>query len=147
MSLSDEELSKLFGQFPTLFCYDPVKNVQPKLRYLQKTFDLSDQGLKNLVTKYPSLFSMSVKNIEQKLQFYSQLVGENEAKRLVTKRPNLLNISLEKCLRPRLAEVKKAGEKVVWTEQLIQRLARRTPGQWEKYGLGEAQRRRKCPND
>ena len=145
MSLSDEELSKLFGQFPTLFFYDPDKNVQPKLRVLQKTFDLSDQELKNLVTKYPSLFSMSVKNIEEKLQFYSQLVGESEAKRLVTKSPNLLNISLKKCLRPRLAEVKKAGEKVVWTEQLIQRLARRTPGQWEKVWIGRSSETKEAP--
>ena len=147
MSLSDEELSDLFGKFPALFQYSSEKNLEPKLRFLQKTFDLSDQGLKDLVMKQPSLIARTEKAIEEKLQFYSQLVGESEAKRLVIKSSNLLTISAEKRLKPRLSEIQKAGTKVEWTEQLIQRLARRTPEQWEKYGLGEAQRRRKRPND
>ena len=140
LTLSDEELGKLFGELPVLFGYDPVKNVSPKLRFLQKTFALDNQGLKNLVTKQPSLLSRSKEIVEETVQFYSGLVGESEAKRVVTKSPNLLIISLEKCLKPRLAQVQSAGKKVVWTEQLIQRLARRTPEQWERYGLGEASR-------
>ena len=51
MSLSDEELCELFGQFPSLFGYDPVQKLQPKLRYLRKRLNLDDQGLKDLVTK------------------------------------------------------------------------------------------------
>ena len=137
LSLSDEELSDLFGKHPVLFQYSS-DNLEPKMRFLQKTFDLSDQGLKDLVTKQPSLFPKSEKDIEEKLQFYSALVGKREAKRLVIKSSNLLVKSLEKVLKPRLSQIQNAGEKVVWTEQLIQRLARRSDDLWERYGLGEA---------
>ena len=83
---------------------------------------------------------MSEKDIEEKLHFYCELVGKSEAKRLVIKSSNLLTVSLKKRLRPRVAEVKKAGKEVVWTKTLIQRLARRTPAQWEAYGLDDASR-------
>ena len=145
MSLSDEELSDLFGK--SLFQCSSEKNLEPKLRFLQKTFDLSDQGLKILVTKQPTLITKSEKDIEEKVKFYSQLVGESEAKRLVTKSSNLLVRSLKNRLKPRLAQVQSTGNKVVWTEKLIQRLARRSDDQWERYGLGEVQRRRKRPSD
>ena len=138
LSLNDDELCKLFGKFPSLLTLSPDRNIVPKLRFLRFTFELDDEELKNLVTKRPSLFTMSEKDIEEKLQFYSELVGETEAKRLVIKSPNLLTVSLKKCLRPRLAEVESAGKKIIWTETLIQRLARRTPELWERYGLNEA---------
>ena len=138
LSLNDDELCKLFGKFPSLLTLSPDRNIVPKLRFLRLTFELDDEELKNLVTKRPSLFTMSEKDIEEKLQFYSELVGESEAKRLVIKSPNLLTVSLKKCLRPRLAEVESAGKKIIWSETLVQRLARRTPELWERYGLNEA---------
>lgn len=140
LSLNDDELCELFGKFPSLFILSPDRNIVPKLQFLRLTFDLDDEELKNMVTKRPGLFTRSEKDIEEKLQFYSDLVGKSEAKRLVIKSPNLLTVSLKKRLRPRLAEVKKAGKKVVWTATLIQRLARRTDDQWERHGLGEARR-------
>ena len=102
---------------------------------------MDDDALKDLVLKAPQLFGYPTGTIEEKLQFYSNLVGEEEVKRLVVKSSNLLNQSLKK-LNSRLEEVKKSGAKVRWNETLIQRLARRTPDQWEAYGLGEAKRGR-----
>ena len=69
------------------------------------------------------------------LAFYGALIGEKKAKRLVIESTNLLRVSLEKKLKPRLAEVQKSGKKFVWNETLIQRLARRTNKQWERYKL------------
>ena len=144
LSLSDEELSDLFGKHPSLFTLHIEKNPRPRLQFLQLTFELNDHGLRDLVTSQPSLFSRSEKAIKEKVKFYSELVGEKEAKRLVTKSSNLLvTASLEKRLKPRLSQIRNAGTKVVWTEQLIQRLARRSDDQWERYGLGEAPKGRR----
>ena len=88
--------------------------------------------------KAPSLFSYSEGDIEKKLQFYSTLVGEREAKRLVIKSSNLLRQSVKIRLKPRLQEVEKSGAKVRWNETLVRRLAIRTPDQWSRYKLGDA---------
>ena len=81
-------------------------------------------------------------DIEEKFQFYSNLVGEREAKRLVVERGYLLARSLEKRLKPRLEEVEKSGVKDRWNRTLINRLSERTNKQWEKYKLGEARKGR-----
>ena len=139
LTLSDEELCEVFGKCPSLFFLDPVNNLEPRLQFLRSTFELDDNALQKLILRSARLFLISDDTIEEKLQFYSELVGEREAKRLVIKSTNLLvSASLEKRLKPRLSEVPSAGKKVVWTEVLIQRLARRTPEQWERYGLGKA---------
>ena len=136
LSLSDEELSDLVSKYPQILGYCPEKNLRPKLRYLRTRFELDDDALKNLVLKAPSLLAYG--DVEEKLQFYSNLVGEKQAKRLVVERYNLLNQSLKNRLKPRLEEVEISGVKVRWNETLIQRLAGRTKSQWEAYGLGEA---------
>ena len=112
LSMKDEELYELFGKFPSLLILSPERNIVPKLRFLRLTLALNDEELKNLVTKRPSLFTRSEKDIEEKLQFYSELVGKSEAKRLVIKSSNLLTVSLKKRLRPRLAEVKRLAKKL-----------------------------------
>ena len=139
LSLNDDELNKLVSQFPVILAYCPEKNLRPKLLYLQTRFELDDNALKDLVLKAPQLFGYPTGNIEEKLQFYSKFVGKREAKRLVIKSTNLLNQSLKK-LKSRLEEVEKSGTRVRWNETLIQRLARRTPDQWERYKLGDAPR-------
>ena len=144
LSLSDDELSDLVSKYPAILCcYSIEENIKPKLRYLRTRFELDDDALKNLVLNAPSLFGCSEGDIEEKLQFYSALVGERAAKRLVIKSSNLLRQSLEKRLKPRLEEVEKSGVKTRWDETLINRLAIRTNRQWDAYGLGEAKRGRR----
>ena len=138
LSLSDEELSNLVSKSPAILGYCPEENLRPKLQYLRTRFELDEDALKHLVLNAPSLFGYSETNIEEKLQFYSKLVGEREAKRLVIKSKGLLTKSLKTRLTPRLDEVEKSGVKVRWGEILIKRLATRNPDQWERYKLGEA---------
>ena len=81
LSLSDDELSDLVSKFPAILCcYSIEENIKPKLRYLRTRFELDDDALKNLVLTAPALFGYSETNIEEKLQFYSKLVGDREAK-------------------------------------------------------------------
>ena len=127
LSLSDEELGKLYGQFPTLFGYDPVENLEPKLRFLRLTFDLSDDTLREMLLRMPGLFTYSEKTTEKKLHFYAKLIGKKAAKELVVERPYLIvNYSLERRLEPRLEEVQKSGVKVRWDKTMINRFARRS---------------------
>ena len=63
---------------------------------------------------------------------------------------NLLIVSLEKKLKPRLAEVRKSGLKIDWDDALIRRLARRTDAEWERYKLEDVKtvrRRERDQND
>ena len=142
LSLSDEELSDIVSKFPVILRLSPEENVRPMLQYLRTRFELDEAALKNWILKAPSLISYSENTIEERLQFYSNLVGEREAKRLVIKSYNLLMKSLNKRLKPRLEEVEKSGVKVRWNETLLRRMAVRTNDQWERYKLGEAPRGR-----
>ena len=90
LSLSDDELSDLVSKYPAILSYCPEKNLRPKLRYLRTRFELDDDALKTLVLRARPLFGLSEDNIEEKFQFYSNLVGEREAKRLVIKSSILL---------------------------------------------------------
>lgn len=112
------------------------KKVEPQISYLQKRFEIDDKSIKEILKKSPRLLTCSIEtSIEPMLAFYGALIGEKKAKRLVIESTNLLRVSLEKKLKPRLAEVQKSGKKFVWNETLIQRLARRTNKQWERYKL------------
>ena len=138
LSLRDDDLCELFGKFSPLFGYCPKKNLEPKLQFLRMTFELSDDALKELLLRMPGLFSSSEGTIEKKYRFYTRLIGESAAKKLVVERPYLIvNFSLENRLKPRLEEVRKSGEKVKWDETTINRLATRSDALWENYGLNK----------
>ena len=142
LSLSDEELSNLVAKYPSILCCNPEENLMPKLQYLRTRFELDDDALKHLVLNAYTLVGLAEDTIEEKLHFYSKLVGEREAKRLVVKSSNLLRQSLKKRLKPRLEEVEKSGTKVRWNETLIKRLAERSNALWERHKLGEVKRGR-----
>ena len=142
LSLSDDELSGLVRKYPSILCFSIENNLRPRLRYFRTIFQLDDDALKHLLLKQVPLFGLSEGNIEEKLTFYSSLVGEREAKRLVVKSSNLLLRSLKK-LKSRLEEVEKSGVKIRWDETRIQRLACRSDDLWERYKLGEARKPRK----
>ena len=139
LHLTDEELSILVRKFPKFLVLNPEENLEPKFRYLTKTFALNDNSLRDLLLRMPGLFTYSEKTIEKKLAFYSKLLGEKEARKLVAESPYfMVNYGLEKRLKPRLKEVLKSGKKVKWDKTLVSRLATRTDKQWEEYGLGDA---------
>ena len=139
LHLTDEELSILVRKFPKFLVLNPEENLEPKFRYLTRTFALNDNSLRDLLLRMPGLFTYSEKTIEKKLAFYSKLLGEKEARKLVAESPYfMVNYGLEKRLKPRLKEVLKSGKKVKWDKTLVSRLATRTDKQWEEYGLGDA---------
>ena len=139
LHLTDEELSILVRKFPRFLVLNPEENLEPKFQYICKTFALNDDSLRDLLLRMPGLFTYSEKTIDKKLAFYSKLLGEREAKRLVAESPYfMVNYGLEKRLKPRLEEVLKSGQKVKWDKRLVSRLATRTDKQWEEYGLGDA---------
>ena len=143
LNLTHDEVAAFVAKFPSIFCYNIEERLELKLRYLRERFGLDDEHLKDLLLRMPGLFSYSDEKIEEKLQFYSTLVGEEKAKIMVVESPNLIvTASLENRLQPRLAEVQKSEKKVKWDKVLIQRLARRYDDAWDKYGIGDAPRGR-----
>lgn len=139
LHLSDEKFSILVRKFPRFLVLKPEENLEPKLRYLRKTFELDDDSLRELILRMPGLLTYSEKTIDKKLAFYSKLLGERKAKRLVVESPYfVVNFSLDRRLKPRLEEVQKSGQKVKWDKTLVSRLATRTDKQWEEFGLGGA---------
>ena len=139
LSLSDDELCGLFREFPILFTLNPVKRLEPRLQFLRLTFQLNDDGMREMLLRMPGLFAYSEETMEKKLNFYAKLIGKKAAKKLVSEKPYLIgNYSLEKRLEPRLKEVQKSGKKVKWDESMIKRLALRSDEVWEKYGVGDA---------
>ena len=143
LSLHDKELSKMLSTQTNLLALSVEKKMKPKLAYLRQAYDLSDEELKKLLLRYPNIFQYSIEeNLEPKLQFYSKLVGKAVAREAMLEQPNCFAKSLKKQLIPRLAQIEDRGEKVRWTKTLLIRLALRTPGQWEAYGLGDAPRGR-----
>uniref|UniRef100_A0A7S0ACF9 Uncharacterized protein n=1 Tax=Minutocellus polymorphus TaxID=265543 RepID=A0A7S0ACF9_9STRA len=113
------------------------------LDYLCRTFELNKEGLAEIIMKQPAILAISVeRSIKPKLHFYSRLVGEKEAKKIIIESTNLLMRSLDKRLLPRLAEVEKSGLEIKWNKTLIQRLARRSNRLWDEYKLGDAKKGR-----
>ena len=88
LNLTHDEVAAFVAKFPSIFCYKIEERLEPKLRYLRERFGLNDEHLKDLLLRMPGLFSYSDEKIEEKLQFYSILVGETEAKKFVMESPN-----------------------------------------------------------
>ena len=90
LNLTHDEVAAFVAKFPSIFCYNIEERLEPKLRYLRERFGLNDEHIKELLLRMPGLFSYSDEKIEGKLQFYSILVGETEAKKFVMESPNLI---------------------------------------------------------
>ena len=136
LDMTDDEVTELITKYSAILHLSVEEKIPARMSYLQTRFELDDKSLKEILKKNPRLLNMSIEtSIEPKLAFYSALIGEKKAKRLVMESTNLLVESLEKKLKPRLAEVQKLGMKVNWDETLIQRLARRPKERWERYKL------------
>ena len=141
LNLHDKELSKMVTSVPQLLGLNMEKKVKPMLDYLKGTFGLDERELKDLLLRYPNLFTYSIQNnLEPKREFYSSLVGKAVASEAMLRNPNLFSVSLKTRLKPRLEEVEERGDKVRWSKTLLIRMARRTDAQWDAYGLNEAPR-------
>ena len=151
LDLTDKELANFICRYPVILGINVEEKIPPRMSYLQTRLELDDDRVKEMLRKDPPLLTLATDTIETKLTFYAALLGKKEAKRMVIESTNLLKVSLEHKLKPRLAEVQKLGIKVKWDKTLAQRLARRTKGLWERYKLEDVktvrQREREQQND
>jgi len=108
--LDEDELRKFVLAHPSLLIFSTEENVKPKLEYLQKRLSMDDQQLHEFCIKHPRALGLSIElNLEPKIAFFESLIGANEAKAMLIAKPHMLARSLEKRIKPRLAEVQEAG--------------------------------------
>ena len=125
-------------QAVTILSYSIENKIEPQLSWLQSRFGLDDEGLRSMLCTSPTLLNVNMKNIiEPKLDFYADILGEDESIRLIAKDPRFLTYSLEKRLKPRLAEASALG--IIMDSCFLNYLAKLTDEKWgnkiEKYKL------------
>ena len=108
--LDENQLSKFVRKYPSLLTLSTAENIEPKLEYLQKRLSMDDEQLREVVTKLPSLLGTSIEfNLEPTITFFESLIGVNVAKALLIANPYIVTRSLEKRIKPRVAEVQEEG--------------------------------------
>jgi len=66
--------------------------MEPQLNWLQSRFRLDDGALRSMVCTLPSVLGYHIENnIEPKLAFYADILGEDESIRLVANDPRFLS--------------------------------------------------------
>ena len=79
--------------------------------------------------KSPSIVGLNIEsNLEPTIEFFENLIGVYEVKEFLLKDPSFLTRSLEKRLKPRLAEVRKAG--IPMDSGTVKRMAFYTEEKW-----------------
>jgi hypothetical protein len=85
-------------------------NLEPSLTWLQARLKLDDKGLSFVIQRSPSLLGYNMDtNLEPTIKFYEDCVGSTAAIHMIVEDPRILGSSLEKRLKPRLAECQEAG--------------------------------------
>ena len=128
LDLDTSELKR----FKTSFSQSVTESLEPKLRWIQEILDLDDARLKILVRSYPPILSFSIETMARKIQFYSDLLGEEEAKKRLESDPRLIDYSLERRVQPRLAELEAIGLKLD-VDAALSTLVRYTDKRWSEF--------------
>jgi hypothetical protein len=129
LSLDNASLSKLVKTLPAVLGYSIEKNLKPKLVWLGERLVLDDASLSLVIQRQPSLFGCEIyTNLEPTIKFYEDCVGSDATRTMIAKRPSLLGYSLEKRLKPRLAEAREAGIPI--DTGTVQRMAKYTEDKW-----------------
>jgi hypothetical protein len=129
LSLDDKSISKLVRKLPTVLGMSIEDNLVPKLSWLQERLELDSKSLSKLVQAAPPVLGYNVEaNLEPTIEFYEDCVGSNAAIEIIARDPLLLGSSLEKRLKPRLAQVQEAG--IPLDTGTITRMAKYTDEQW-----------------
>lgn len=109
LSLNDEEFAKMILRNPPLWQKNMENNIDPKLAWLQSRFRLNDKSLRTLVCSQPLLLGLNEASSEKKIQFYIDLLGEEEAIQMCAHHSFVMTRSLENCMQPRIAEALELG--------------------------------------
>ena len=129
LDLNNAQVSKIARTRPSIFGYS-VSALEPTLMWLQEKLSLEDTGLAKLIVALPTLLGYRIEtNLEPTLNFFVECVGEDEAKRLVTKDPRLFSASVEGRLKPRLEQAREAGLTV--DSACIKRIVKYTEDEWQ----------------
>jgi hypothetical protein len=129
LSLDDKSLSKLVQRLPAVLGLSIEDNLEPKLSWLQERLELDCKSLCSVIQLLPSLLGMGIEtNIDPTIEFYEDCVGSNAAIQMIAKNPRILGSSLEKRLKPRLAQVQEAV--IPLDTATITRMAQYTEKQW-----------------
>jgi hypothetical protein len=95
---------------PQLLGLNADENLESKLSWLQQRLSLDDKSLSVVAQRKPQLLGCNVEtNPEPTMKFYEECVGLDAARTLIAYNPSLLSRSLDKRLKPRLAECQEAG--------------------------------------
>jgi len=91
---------------------------------------MDDEQLREFFIKAsPNLLGQSIElNLEPKIVFFESLIGVNAAKILLIANPYMLTRSLEKRIKPRLAEAQEAGLPI--NAAALARIALHTEKRW-----------------
>jgi hypothetical protein len=113
----------LAKKLPSAFNFSIEQNFKPKFAWLQRRLMLDVKSLSLLVERTPSLLGSTVEtNMEPAIRVDEECVEFDARRTLVANSPRLLTSSLEKWLKPRLAECIDAGT--------VQRTAMTTTEKW-----------------
>ena len=136
LHLDDTTLRKIVKLCPAILTFSSDK-IEPCLQWLQQELALDDPlALRKFVAGAPCTLGMNTtNNLQPKLDFYKQCLGDEEGSSLVRNNPVLLAVSLEKRLKPRLQEAIKAGIKVDYSE--MYKIGMHTPARWQNYIEGQ----------
>ena len=136
--ISNDQLCNLFdtSAASNLFSIG-TETLELRLSWLQSCFGLDDEGLRSLVCQKPTILKLRLENIKPKMEFFANVLGEDDAIRAVAANPVLLTCSLEGRIKPRYAEATKLG--MVMDKPLLILLVKYTNEKWgkkvEKYKL------------
>merc|ERR1719287_105118 len=132
LHLDDAEMSKMIRIQPSLLGCSVEDSLEPKLEWLQQHLSLDDAALSNMIQQFPVLFSCNAEtNLRPTLDFYIDALGDTRgALALVVGHPNVLSLSLERRLKPRLQEARGAG--IVIDAGCVTRIALFTNEKWSK---------------
>jgi mTERF domain-containing protein len=131
LQLDSKSLSKLVKSMPPVLGCSIEENLEPTLAWLGERLALDDKILSLVIQRMPSLLGCNIAdNLEPTIKFYEDCVGSNAARNLILKDPRVLGASLEKRLKPRLAEAQEAG--IFIDTGILKRMANYTEDLWSK---------------
>jgi hypothetical protein len=154
LGLHDEQSIALAKRFPDVHTLSVEEQLAPRLDWLQQRIGLSNEELGELVRRQPTILDLSIQDqlgpniswlqhrlqldseslprvvlrLEPTMKFYEECVGLDAARSLIANNARLLGSSLEKLLKPRLAECQEAGIPI--DKGAVERMSMLTEKKW-----------------
>jgi hypothetical protein len=129
LELDEKGIRKLVKRLPSVLGMSIEDNLEPKLAWLQQRLELDEKGVSFVVQRMPPLLGCEIaNNLEPTIHFYEDCAGSVAARTIIVNNPVLFGVSLEKRLKPRLAEAQEAGIPI--DTGTLKRIAKNTAENW-----------------